>query len=63
VRHTIYPIWVFLAVAAAIACFAFAASQFRNGMGMIVAGAGSMMWTAFVARKGAEVRKVRDDAR
>ena len=53
---TIYPIWVFAAVAAAIALGAYLASQFHDDAGIIVALGGSMIWTAFVARKGAVQR-------
>jgi hypothetical protein len=56
VKNTVFPIWVFVAMALLIALAAFGAAQLQEGAGMIVAGAGSMIWTAFVARKGAIMR-------
>ena len=53
---TIYPIWVFVAVAVAIALGAYLASQIHDGAGIIVALGGSLIWTAIVARKGAVQR-------
>lgn len=50
--RTVYPIWVFVLVAAGIALAAFGAAQLGQGWGVIVAAAGSTMWTAFVVRKG-----------
>ena len=59
-RASIFPIWMFVAVAAAIALAAFLAGQVAQGAGVIVALAGSALWTAYVARKGAIGRAKHD---
>ena len=51
-----FPLWVFAAVALLLALVAFAAGQVVRGAEMPVALIGSLVWTAFVARKGAIAR-------
>lgn len=51
-----FPMWVYLAVALAIAGVAFAMAQFAEGLGtMFVIGA-TTMWAAFCAHHGARRR-------
>ncbi|SDA15975.1 hypothetical protein [Sphingomonas sp. NFR15] len=56
----VFPTWVFVAVALAIAAAAFAVGQLHAGAGMIVAGLGSALWTAYVAQRGARMRARHD---
>jgi len=60
VSGAVFPMWVFVAVAAAIAVAAFAVAQLQPGAGMIVAVLGSTLWVAYVAQRGARMR-VRHD--
>ena len=53
---TIFPIWVFVAVAFAIALVAFGLAQVAEGAGMIFVGAATTMWVAYVAYRGARER-------
>ncbi len=51
-----FPMWVYLAVALAIAAIAFAIAQFADGLGtMFVIGA-TTIWAAFSAYHGARRR-------
>jgi threonine/homoserine efflux transporter RhtA len=60
VRASVFPIWIFVAVAAVIAIVAFLAAQVKEGAGIIVALTGSTLWMAYVARKTA-VERARHD--
>jgi hypothetical protein len=60
VSGAVFPMWVFFAVAAVIAVAAFAVAQILPGAGMIVAGLGAALWTAFVVQRGAWLRARHD---
>jgi hypothetical protein len=47
----IFPLWLLITVAAAIAVLAFGAGQIVRGLGMIVAAAGGTIWTAYVVAR------------
>lgn len=52
-----FPMWMYVAVALAIAAIAFTLAQFVPGLGaMFVAGA-STMWVAYSAHRAARSRK------
>ncbi|RZF64890.1 hypothetical protein EWE75_08480 [Sphingomonas populi] len=56
----VFPMWVFVAVAAAIAVAAFAVAQLQPGAGMVVAALGATAWTAYVAQRGMRMRARHD---
>jgi len=60
VSGAVFPMWVFVAVAAAIAAVAFSVAQLQSGAGMIVAVLGSTLWMAYVAQRGARMRARHD---
>jgi membrane protein YdbS with pleckstrin-like domain len=60
VTKTVVPFWVFLVVAVAIAILAYFVGQWHQGAGIIVALGGSMIWTAYIAKKGV-AKRVRHD--
>jgi hypothetical protein len=51
-----FPLWVYGAVAAGIASLAAAAGTVMPGMGVAVAAGGSLMWTAYNARRFGKVK-------
>lgn len=51
-----FPMWVYLAVALAIAGIAFALAQFAQGLGVMFVIAATTLWGAFSAYHGAKGR-------
>jgi hypothetical protein len=47
-----FPIWVYFAVAVAIALVAFGIGQLAPGMGAVFVALASTMWTAFAVYRG-----------
>lgn len=56
----VFPIWVFVAVAAGIAFAAFVVAQLHPGAGIIVAMSGATLWVAYVTQRGARMRARHD---
>lgn len=51
-----FPMWVYVAVALAIAGIAFAIAQFAEGLGTMFVIAATTLWAAFSAYRGARRR-------
>ena len=51
-----FPLWVYAVVAVGIASLAAVAGTVMPGMGVAVAAGGSLMWTAYNARRFGKVK-------
>ena len=54
---TVFPMWVFAIVAIAIALVAFGLGQIWQGAGVPFVAAASMIWVAYVSRRGRMMAK------
>lgn len=52
-----FPLWVYAAVALAIAFVAFAVAQWTPGLGAIFVAGATTMWVAYSAYRGARARQ------
>lgn len=52
-----FPLWVYAAVALAIAILAFALAQWVPGLGAMFAAGATTMWAAYSAHRGAKTRQ------
>jgi hypothetical protein len=57
VSKTVFPMWVFAIVAIAIALVAFGLGQIWQGAGVPFVAAASMIWVAYVSRRGRMMAK------
>ncbi|MDO6412924.1 hypothetical protein Q4F19_00870 [Sphingomonas sp. BIUV-7] len=55
--RSVFPMWVFLAVALAIAVVAFGLGQISRGAGVPLVAAATTLWVAYVAQRGRRIAK------
>ena len=55
--RSVFPMWVFVAVALAIGVIAFGLGQVSRGAGVPFVAAATTIWVAYVAQRGRKVAK------